>query len=133
MTRIGRVSRARWTWLAVAMGCSIATPRVYAADAAAVEFHVAGGQLDKVLLQIAKQWHLVLSFNAALTRGLSAPSIEGTMTPKEALSNALAGSHLELIEVAGGTLTLRRAEKADEPSAATSPDHVLPKIDVVAS
>jgi iron complex outermembrane receptor protein len=128
----GRVSRARWTWLAMAMGCSTAAPPTWAADAPPIEFHVAGGQLDKVLLQIAKLGHVVLSFNASLTRGLSAPPVDGKMTAKEALANALAGSHLELIEVAGGTLTLRRAETAGEPGAASASDHVLPKIDVLA-
>ncbi|MGN6318582.1 TonB-dependent siderophore receptor [Trinickia sp.] len=112
------------------MGCSTATPHTWAADAPPIEFHVAAGQLDKVLLQIAKLGHVVLSFNASLTRGLSAPPIDGTMTAKEALANALAGSHLELIEMAGGTLTLRRAETAGEPGAESATDHVLPNIDV---
>lgn len=130
MAGMGRVSRARWAWLAMAMGCSTATPHTWAADAPPIEFHVAAGQLDKVLLQIAKLGHVVLSFNASLTRGLSAPPIDGTMTAKEALANALAGSHLELIEMAGGTLTLRRAETAGEPGAESATDHVLPNIDV---
>jgi len=85
-----------------------------------------------VLLQIAKLGHLVLSFDASLTRGLSAPSVDGTKTAKEALADALAGSHLELIEVAGDTLTLRRAETVGETGAASPPEHVLPPINVVA-
>ena len=131
MARVRRGSRASWTGLAVALGCSIAAPPTSAADAPAIAFHVAGGQLDTVLLQIAKLGHVVLSFDASLTRGLAAAPVDGTMTPKEALAHALAGSHLELIEVANGTLTLRRAESASEPSAAAPSDHVLPKIDVM--
>lgn len=126
MAGVGRGLRARWTWLAVVMGCSAAGAQTYAAvDAPPIEFHVAGGQLDTVLLQIAKQGHLVLSFDASLTRGLSARPVDGTMTAKEALAHAFAGSQLELIEVVGGTLTLRRTEPAVE-------DHVLPTIDVLA-
>lgn len=132
MAGMGRGLCARWTWLAMAMGCSTAAPHAWAADAPPIEFHVAGGQLDKVLLQIAKLGHVVLSFNASLTRGRSAPPVDGTMTAKEALANALAGSHLELIEVAGGTLTLRRADTTGEPGTASASDHVLPKIDVLA-
>jgi iron complex outermembrane receptor protein len=114
----------------MAMGCSTAAPPVRAADAPPIEFHVAAGQLDKVLLQIAKLAHVVLSFNASLTRGLSAPPVDGTMTAKEALANALAGSPLELIEVAGGTLTLRRAEAPGDTCPEPARDHVLPNIDV---
>jgi len=132
MARIGRGSRARLTWLAVAIGCSIAAPHTWAADAPPIEFHVAAGPLGNVLLQIAKLGHLVLSFDASLTRGLSAPSVDGTKTAKEALADALAGSHLELIEVAGDTLTLRRAETVGETGAASPPEHVLPPINVVA-
>ena len=93
---------------------------------------MASGPLAKMLLQIAKQGHLVLSFDAALTRGLVGRAVDGTMTAKEALADALAGSRLELIDVADGTLTLRRAEAAREPEPASSADHVLPKIEVVA-
>lgn len=132
MARIGRGSGARWTWLAVVMGCSIAAPHSWAADAPPIEFHVAAGELDKVLLQIAKLGHLVLTFDASLTRGLAAPPVDGTMTAKEALANALAGSQLELMEVAGDTLTLRRAATAGETAAPSAPDRVLPTITVMA-
>jgi iron complex outermembrane receptor protein len=97
-----------------------------------VEFHMASGPLEKMLLQIAKQGHLVLSFDAALTRGLVGHAVDGTISPKEALSEALAGSRLELIDVADGTLTLRRAEAAHEAERASADDHVLPKINVIA-
>lgn len=130
MAGMGRVSRARWAWLAMAMGSSTAALHAWAADAPPIEFHVAAGHLDKALLQIAKLGHVVLSFNASLTRGLSAPPVDGTMTAKEALAKALAGSRLELIEVAGGTLTLRPARTAGEPGAESATDHVLPNIDV---
>jgi iron complex outermembrane receptor protein len=131
MVRFGRDLRKGCAWAAVALWCSIAASNTYAADAPPIEFHVPGGQLEKVLLQIAKQGHLVLSFDASLTHGLVAPAVDGTMTAKAALAAALAGSHLELIEVSGGTLTLRRAETAGEPGAPSPSDHVLPKIDVV--
>ncbi|WP_181885474.1 TonB-dependent siderophore receptor [Trinickia dinghuensis] len=132
MARIGRGLRGHWGWLAAAIWCSVAAPHAWAADAAPIEFHVAGGSLATVLLTIAKQGHLVLSFDATLTRGLSAHPVDGTMTAKEALANALAGSRLELIDVAGGTLTLRRSEAADQPGSASSSAHVLPRIDVLA-
>lgn len=131
MARIGRGFRVRWSGLAAAIWCSAVVPCSWAAERSPIEFHVPGGPLDKVLLQIAKQGHLVLSFNAELTRGLVAHPVDGTMTAKEALADALAGSRLELIDVAGGTLTLRRSEGAGEPGAAAPPEHVLPKIDVL--
>ena len=125
--------RKRCAWGAVAIGCSVAAPHAWAGEAQPIEFHVASGQLDKTLLQIAKLGHLVLSFDAALTRGLLAHSVDGTMTAKEALARALTGTQLELVEVTGGTLTLRRSEATAEPSSASPPTHVLPKIDVLAS
>ncbi len=131
MARIGRVFHGRWRSLAAAIWCSALLPCAWAGAAPAIEFHVPSGPLDKVLLQIAKQGQLVLSFNAELTRGMVAHSVDGTMTAKEALADALVGSRLELIDVAGGTLTLRRSEAAAR-GAESAPEHVLPKIDVLA-
>jgi iron complex outermembrane receptor protein len=95
-------------------------------------FHLASGPLEKMLLQIAKQGRLVLSFDAALTHGLVGHAVDGTMTAKEALAGALAGSRLELIDVSDGTLTLRRSQAAPEAQPASEAEHVLPKIDVLA-
>lgn len=131
MARVGRGLRGRWGGVAAVVWCSTIVPCAWAGEASPIEFHVQSGPLDKVLLQIAKQGHLVLSFNAALTHGLVAHPVDGTMTAKEALADALTGSRLELIDVAGGTLTLRRSD-TDEPGAESSPAHVLPKIDVLA-
>jgi iron complex outermembrane receptor protein len=93
---------------------------------------MASGPLDKMLLQIAKQGQLVLSFDAALTHGLMGHAVNGTMTAKAALADALDGSRLELIDMADGTLTLRPSEAAHDTRAAPPAEHVLPKIDVLA-
>ena len=124
--------RGRWGWLAGAIWCSVAASHTWAADTQPIEFHAASAPLEHVLLQIAKQGHVVLSFDAALTRGLMSHAVDGTMTARQALANALIGSRLELIDVAGGTLTLRRSGATDEAGLASQPAHVLPKIDVLA-
>lgn len=132
MTRIRPNSGGHWGWLAVAICCFAAAPRTWAADRQPIEFHIATGPLDKMLLQIAKQGRLVLSFDAALTRGMTGHAVEGTMTAKEALADALDGSRLELIDVADGTLTLRASEAAHDAGRPAPADHVLPKIAVLA-
>jgi iron complex outermembrane recepter protein len=132
MTRIRPNSGGHWGWLAVAICCFAAAPRAWAADSQPIEFHIASGPLDTMLLQIAKQGRLVLSFDAALTRGMMSHAVDGTMTAKEALADALDGSRLELIDVADGTLTLRASEAAQDAGRPAPADHVLPKIAVVA-
>ncbi|WP_196485546.1 TonB-dependent siderophore receptor [Burkholderia cepacia] len=95
-------------------------------DEGAVAFHVAGGPLDGVLLEIARQARVVLSFDGALARGRQAATVDGTMTAADAFARALAGTSLELVAVDGGTWTLRRVGGGD----ARASNAMLPPIRV---
>ncbi|AXF25782.1 hypothetical protein CUJ89_35805 [Burkholderia pyrrocinia] len=111
-------------WVLAAIGCGVAA--LAYGDDGAVAFHVAGGPLDSVLLEIARQAHGVLSFDSVLATGRQAGPLDGTMTAAEAFARALAGTRLELATADDGTWTLRRTGGADMRSAGI----VLPPIQV---
>ncbi|MCW3610626.1 TonB-dependent receptor [Burkholderia cenocepacia] len=69
------------------------------------------------MLEIARQAHVVLSFDSALTAGRWAGPVDGTMTARDALVRALAGTPLEPASVAGGAWTLQRAPASDAGAA----------------
>lgn len=106
---VGRAMLAGvWWGAATAAAC---------ADEGVVTFHVPGGALDAVLLEVARQAHVVLSFDSVLTAGRWAGPVDGTMTARDALACALAGTPLEPTSVAGGTWTLQRTRTPDAGAA----------------
>ncbi|WP_196484897.1 TonB-dependent siderophore receptor [Burkholderia territorii] len=80
------------------------------------------------MIEIARQAHVVLSFDGALTHGRLAAAVDGTMTLTDAFARALAGTSLELVAADGGTWTLRRI---DAPCTRAS-NAMLPSIRVKA-
>lgn len=72
-----------------------------------VNISVPAQDLDSALRALSRQTGLQIVFDPALTRGLRAQSLTGSMAPREALSRMLNGSGLEVREVQG-VLTLVR-------------------------
>lgn len=72
------------------------------------QFDIAAGPLDQALAAFASQSGLRLAFDAALTRGLSAPALRGRHTARDGLRQLLAGSHLRVVAHNDGSLVLRR-------------------------
>ncbi|HDR9503510.1 TonB-dependent receptor [Burkholderia pyrrocinia] len=118
---------SNWEWIGGAVRTALAGAWWCAAAAAqggegAIGFHVPGGPLDTVLLEIARQAHLVLSFDDTLTAGLQADPLEGPMTVRDAFAKALVGTSLELAGTTDGTWTLRRSDVPSAPSRAPPPE-----------
>lgn len=88
--------RQRLTALATALAMWAVLPSSQAyAQEAPVSIHIARQPLGTALIQLANQASLELMYPPDLVAGLSAPAINGTMTPDEALSRLLAGSPLD--------------------------------------
>ncbi len=90
----------------------IAIPTFAANPASATyTYNLNTGTLDATLTRIARQAGKVIVIDPQLVRGLTAPVIQGELTPEQAFSRALQGSGLEVIEQQG-SYSLRRAPQA---------------------
>lgn len=81
-------------------------------------YQLPAGALPSTLNQIAREAGLTLTLDAAVASGLSAPAIQGRMTPEQALEQALTGSSLELVRTRSGAYVVR-PRTATELSAVT--------------
>ncbi|HWK50594.1 MAG TPA: TonB-dependent siderophore receptor [Steroidobacter sp.] len=72
-----------------------------------MEYDLPAGPLGRNAARAAAQAGISLSFDPALTDGLSSPAVSGRYTPKQVMRLLLAGSGLELAEKSDGTFTLR--------------------------
>ena len=98
--------------LAMAAPAHAASPDAPAARSIALP----AGPLGRNLSTLAVETGIALSFDPALTAGLSSPALSGSYAPREALARLLAGSGLELVGRSDGSYTLQKAA----PAAATS-------------
>ncbi|WP_044874265.1 TonB-dependent siderophore receptor [Pseudomonas sp. LFM046] len=83
----------RHTLLAVAISLGSLS-----AQALAETYHLPSAPLANTLNRIAVQSGIVLSVAPALTAGRTAPAVEGDFSPLQALSQALQGSSLRLVQ-----------------------------------
>ncbi|WP_454673215.1 TonB-dependent receptor domain-containing protein [Achromobacter pestifer] len=75
-------------------------------DAALRTYDVAAGPLGTALGSFASQSGLLLSFDPALTRGLTAPALVGSYTVRAGLQRLLAGTPLQLVPRQDGSYAL---------------------------
>lgn len=69
-------------------------------------FDLPAGALDATLTAIARQSGRSISYDASLTRGLTAPALRGRFSTEHALHQALQGTALQLNVTPGGTLSI---------------------------
>ncbi|MBN3809458.1 TonB-dependent receptor [Paraburkholderia sp. Ac-20347] len=90
----------------------------YAQTAAQHSYHLAGGPLDRTLVEIAKTANVRLSYDAALVQSLKSAPVDGTYSAEDAIRQALKGTGLEPVATPGGALTIQRAAPKAESAAA---------------
>nr|WP_234358209.1 TonB-dependent siderophore receptor [Pseudomonas resinovorans] len=83
-----------------------------ASQAQADTYELPSAPLASTLNRIAADAGIVLSVDPALTAGKTAPSVQGELSPLQALSKALQGSNLRLVQ--NGTDSYSLAPVADE-------------------
>ena len=93
-------------------------------------YKLPAASLGRTLAAFATQSGLALSFDPALTEGLSSAGLTGSYTARQALERLLAGSGLELLVRGDGSFTLRR-KPAPAPTAAASGASTEPTLPVV--
>ncbi|BBP76143.1 TonB dependent/Ligand-Gated channel TonB [Pseudomonas sp. Ost2] len=91
---------------------SVATPSALAAtpaqlDGAAIRtFNIVPGPLGATLSRFAVETGIALSFQPALTEGLTSPGLSGSYSTQEAAARLLSGSGLEMVARSDGSYTL---------------------------
>ena len=113
----------------IALACGIATVPAYGQQSAApVPFDIAAQPLASALNAWAVQAGAQVFFEQAPVSGLTAPSVSGTMPPREALQTLLTHSGLEFIQNAEGAYVVHPAaikvahhHAPAQPVAATAP------------
>lgn len=91
---------------------ALATPAIHAqadAPAAAQYYDLPAAPLADTLMQVARHSGRAVSVAPALVQGRTAPAIKGAYTAEQAMRQALAGSGLELVVTANGTLSAKPA------------------------
>ncbi|MBV7417861.1 TonB-dependent siderophore receptor [Comamonas sp. CMM03] len=121
----------------VLLGCALAAGAAHAADPvpattpmAAQSYQIPAGPLGRALAEVAAAAGVALSFDPALTQGLSSPGVAGSFTPQAALQRLLAGSGLELVPRPGGSYTL---QKQPQPSSRNQEGATLAEVRVTAN
>ena len=116
-----RLARAvRIALLSMTLAAGPAVIAAEAPDAAPQTYQLPAGPLGRTLSGVAVGAGIPLSFDPALTAGLSSPALTGNYPPRMALERLLAGSGLILVTRTDGTLTLQKQHAAPSPTAATS-------------
>ncbi len=88
-------------------GVALAQP----ASAAPVRIELPAQPLAQSLAELSKQTGLQIKTNPAQLAGKSAPAVNGTLVPRDALQQLLRGSGLEVVD-SGGALSLQAAAAA---------------------
>ncbi|WMJ70608.1 TonB-dependent receptor [Stenotrophomonas sp. 24(2023)] len=83
--------------------------------------HVAAGPLEQALNSLARQTGLQLLFPSDATAGRSARALDGTLAPRDALQQLLAGHPLQAEERSPGVYVIRATAPAAAPRAPAPP------------
>lgn len=116
------------------------SPSSYAASPQALDgitaqtYSLPAGPLGRTLASIAVNAGIALSFDPALTDGLTSPALAGRYLAREAITRLLTGSGLEIVARTDGSYTLRKASAAQAPkTSAAIAESVLPVVTVLAA
>jgi outer membrane receptor protein involved in Fe transport len=77
------------------------------------QFQIPAGPLSQSLNQFASQSGITLSFDPALTEGLTSPGISGQYSKQQVMEMLLAGSGLTISQKADGSFTIYKAAPAE--------------------
>lgn len=83
-------------------------------QAEAVAIDIPAQPLSDALRALSRQTGLQFIADSALTRGVTAPAVSGTLRPTEALTRLLAGSGLQYRMTGANSITLERAAVREE-------------------
>ena len=121
--RIALISMTLAAGHAASVNAASAANSTEAPAAAQQTYQLPAGPLGRALSGVAVGAGIALSFDPALTAGLSSPGLQGSYTPRAALERLLAGSGLVVVARTDGTLTLQKqtAPATSTSSAAASP------------
>ncbi len=103
-------------------------------------YHIPAQSLNNALMQFATDSHLELMFTAEKIRGLRTDSVDGSLTPAQALSQLLQGSGMTYRFVDAKTVTVeapdanfrKTANVEETPESQSNSDTTLPKVTVEA-
>lgn len=80
-----------------------------ALDATAAQpYNITAGPLGRTLSSFALSAGIALSFDPALTEGLTSPALAGVYAPRDAVQRLLAGSGLDIVPRTDGSYTLKK-------------------------
>ncbi|ALP68499.1 TonB-dependent siderophore receptor [Paraburkholderia caribensis] len=110
----------------------IANAQSTTAASSVIQYDVAAGPLDRVLVAIASVNRKPISFDEKLASRYSSPGVKGSMTVEQAIDHALIGTALERATTPDGALTVKEKQVREQKNAGsaegTAP--VLPAITV---
>lgn len=112
--------------LALALTLALAAPASVLAEGAAIDIRIAAQPLGPALNELARQAKLQLLVAPALVAGKTAPAVQGSLAPEEALRRLLAGSGLRSRVDAAGTIVIVAAPVP--ASAAPQQDEEAPSV-----
>ncbi|MEK7944077.1 TonB-dependent receptor [Pigmentiphaga sp. YJ18] len=115
----------------MATGASHAADGVPASSAAKAPYRIPAGPLGRTLSGVAVNAGVALSFDSALTDGLTSPEVSGSYSVPEVFSRLLEGSGLEFVGRGDGSYTLRR-QPAEAQVPAGAATQTLPAVAVTA-
>jgi len=110
--------------LALSAGAQVKTVDHAALDVAH-SYQLPAASLGRNLAAFATQAGLALSFDPALTEGLTSPGLNGTYTARQALERLLGGSGLEAVARSDGSFTLRK-KPAPAPTSSSGETTLAP-------
>src|ERR1700733_1098197 len=107
-----------WRPLVIAVVLGMATGPLWAAADldAPHSFNIPTRPLEGALRLLAKQADLQILFAPALVENRTAPTVEGSLAPRQALAQMLSGTHLVAFEQSPGVVVVReQRDIAAEP------------------
>src|SRR5579872_157613 len=114
-TTLGRLRRfSSITGLALGLGVASMSFAAPALDTPH-SFNIAAHSLGEALRALAKQADLQILFAPALVENQTAPPVNGTLTPRQALAQVLAGTELTAEEQSPGVLVVRPRQQTQAP------------------
>ncbi len=80
----------------------------FAQQIASHTYHLGAAPLSQTLLEIAKESGTLVSFDESLVKSVNSAPVDGTLTPQQAIDQALQGTGLERVTTTSGAITVRR-------------------------